>query len=611
MKADIHPEYVGRHGALLLRQHLRRPARRRPDLARRALQRVPPLLHGQAEAGRHRRPHRALRAPLRQAPQVRGGRRPGRRSPSRRPTRALRRLPRPPSSRALVARPRGGDAAPTRRRSRAAPRSSTAPTGVAAARRRPDRAPLGPALVVGRPARRSTEVHLLVDGGRRRARPPGRAVRGRRRRCGRSTAPTLVAGRARPPSRRRSPPRAAPALAELLVDAGLEVVVEHGDRARRGRSASRSPASSTAPRPPACRSTSPSSRSASATPTARLTAMLHGDLPPDDALARVVEIVRAAPPGRRRAPPAEPARPRALAARHARRRPAPRRRSPTLRRGAAGRAPPEPAATRGRRRGADRRRRAVVVVCSVGVDLDLVPAAADARLAARPRRPARARRARARRPPRHPRARRRRLADARPRSSPSSGDWRSASTGGRSLLACWTGCADLEQEFAEVEARLADPAAASPTRRRYRRSPGATGSSSRSSSRGRELRAAHRGPRDRQGDAQRARRRRPRGHARRGRPRPRPTSSGSRPSCRLLLLPEGPERRARTSSSRSAAPRAARRRTSSPATCSRCTRRYAGRHGLEARGARLGPVGHGRATTRSRSCSRATACGRG
>ena len=66
-----HPPRVrDRHREVLVRQHLRDPLDRgRPP--RRALQRVPPLLHGQAEAGGHRRPHRPLRAPLRQAPQVR------------------------------------------------------------------------------------------------------------------------------------------------------------------------------------------------------------------------------------------------------------------------------------------------------------------------------------------------------------------------------------------------------------------------------------------------------------------------------------------------------------------------------------------------------------
>src|SRR6266508_3160072 len=53
-------------GALHLRQHVPHPLDQAVD-ARRAVQRVPPLLHGQAEAGRHRRPHRQVRAPVRKA----------------------------------------------------------------------------------------------------------------------------------------------------------------------------------------------------------------------------------------------------------------------------------------------------------------------------------------------------------------------------------------------------------------------------------------------------------------------------------------------------------------------------------------------------------------
>ena len=66
MKADIHPNYVDRPRYVLVRQHVHDPLDQ-GRAARRALQRVPPLLHGQAEAGRHRRPRRALRAPLRPA----------------------------------------------------------------------------------------------------------------------------------------------------------------------------------------------------------------------------------------------------------------------------------------------------------------------------------------------------------------------------------------------------------------------------------------------------------------------------------------------------------------------------------------------------------------
>ncbi|CAA9389431.1 MAG: LSU ribosomal protein L31p @ LSU ribosomal protein L31p, zinc-dependent, partial [uncultured Quadrisphaera sp.] len=65
---DRHPPRVPRHDGHL---HLRR---RVPDAqhravrlaARRRVQRLPPVLHGQAEDPRHRRPHRALPAALRQ-----------------------------------------------------------------------------------------------------------------------------------------------------------------------------------------------------------------------------------------------------------------------------------------------------------------------------------------------------------------------------------------------------------------------------------------------------------------------------------------------------------------------------------------------------------------
>ena len=69
MKADIHPRVRDRHGRVLVRQHVHDAVDQvRP--ARRALQRVPPLLHGHAEAGRHRWPHREVREALRQAPQA-------------------------------------------------------------------------------------------------------------------------------------------------------------------------------------------------------------------------------------------------------------------------------------------------------------------------------------------------------------------------------------------------------------------------------------------------------------------------------------------------------------------------------------------------------------
>ena len=70
MKAGIHPEYTLAQRALLVRQPVLHPLHRGGS-ARRALLGVPPLLHRQAEAGRHRWPGRALPAPRRQARQGR------------------------------------------------------------------------------------------------------------------------------------------------------------------------------------------------------------------------------------------------------------------------------------------------------------------------------------------------------------------------------------------------------------------------------------------------------------------------------------------------------------------------------------------------------------
>ena len=64
MKTDIHPDYAAVLGALLVREHLHHPLDQARDHPR-ALQRVPPVLHRQAEAGGLRRSGRALPAPLR------------------------------------------------------------------------------------------------------------------------------------------------------------------------------------------------------------------------------------------------------------------------------------------------------------------------------------------------------------------------------------------------------------------------------------------------------------------------------------------------------------------------------------------------------------------
>ena len=74
---DRHPSHVRRDAReVLVRQHLHHPLDQGRRAAHRALQRVPPVLHRQAEAGRLRWPRRALQQALRR-PQVRQvGRRP-------------------------------------------------------------------------------------------------------------------------------------------------------------------------------------------------------------------------------------------------------------------------------------------------------------------------------------------------------------------------------------------------------------------------------------------------------------------------------------------------------------------------------------------------------
>ena len=126
-----------------------------------------------------------------------------------------------------------------------------------------------------------------------------------------------------------------------------------------------------------------------------LTAMVHGDLTPVDQLARVVEIVR----GHRR--PGAP--------RHPLNQLVPDRwlravlcRNPALV-GLARCARPKsaPPANLTERDIAVAAGDGVVVACTVGISVDLVPAAADAR-AGSPRRPPDPGRPRPRRPPRHP-----------------------------------------------------------------------------------------------------------------------------------------------------------------------------------------------------------------
>ncbi len=175
----------------------------------------------------------------------------------------------------------------------------------------------------------------------------------------------------------------APALAELLVDADLEVVVEDGivrgevnglevARIVHGHTSTGLPIDE------------PLLEVGVGRADRELTGMLHGELSPVDQLARVVEIVR-----RYRRPEAE---------RHPLNQLAPERwmRARLLddprRVGLARLRASEPAVPRPNLRdtavamavGELPGGEPVVVACSVGVDLDLVPAAADARLATAP-----------------------------------------------------------------------------------------------------------------------------------------------------------------------------------------------------------------------------------
>ena len=241
MKADIHPDYVDRRGALLVRQHVHHAV----DLARaarRAVQRVPSLLHGQAEAGRLGWSHRPLRAPLRQA-QAQDGRRrltaptgPGRRSrragsvtldPERRASLLGRQARRARRGRAWPDAT-GADGvalqaarSPAARRSGAGPRagcwSTTDPSG------RWARPWPGPASTTSR------DLHVLVDHhagllARRAAavRRPAHGVDDRRHR---GRAGRAGAGRA-PPAPLGGRPGARPS---RCAEHGLDVVVDHGE----------------------------------------------------------------------------------------------------------------------------------------------------------------------------------------------------------------------------------------------------------------------------------------------------------------------------------------------------------------------------------------------
>ncbi|MEX2293393.1 MAG: hypothetical protein WD691_06350 [Acidimicrobiales bacterium] len=238
----------------------------------------------------------------------------------------------------------------------------------------------GPALVWAT-RQGASDVHLLVDG--------SADVLARRASCF-SQPPTIwqidetslhAAAPADPAV--PAPAPSAPALAELLVDADLEVVVEDGIVRGEvlGLEVARIVHGTTSTGIPI---DDPTLEVGVGHADRELTAMLHGKLSPVDQLARVSEIVREhRRPGAERHPLNQLAPERwlrvclqrtperlGLADLHSI---APTVARPNLRDTAIAMA-----------RGATSDGDSVVVACSVGVDLDLVPAAADARLSAAP-----------------------------------------------------------------------------------------------------------------------------------------------------------------------------------------------------------------------------------
>lgn len=238
----------------------------------------------------------------------------------------------------------------------------------------------GPALVWAE-RRQLTEVNLVVDG-------EAGVVARRARLFSPSPRVWVAAGTTLEPAEPApvatfADPTSAPALAELLVDADLEVVVESGivrgevlglevARIVHGTTTAGTPIEA------------PVLEVGVGEADREMTGMVHGNLPSADQLARVIEIVQA-----RRRPGAE---------HHPLSQLAPERwlrallvadpgRLGLVRLHAAPPAVPRPN-LRDRAvaiaRGVDADDQPVVVACSVGVDLDLVPAAADAREALDP-----------------------------------------------------------------------------------------------------------------------------------------------------------------------------------------------------------------------------------
>lgn len=238
----------------------------------------------------------------------------------------------------------------------------------------------GPALVWAS-RQGASELHLLVEAqadvlARRAAcfeRPPTVwAIDGTELMAAQPAAPYVAA-----------PALPAPDLAEMLVDADLEVIVEDGlvRGEVNGLEVARIVHGSTSTGVPI---DEPLLEVGVGHADREMTAMLHGGLSPVDRLKRVVDIVRAQrQPGAERHPLNQLAPERWLRSRlvaepsriglHRLRPIAPATPRPNLR---------DPAVAMAL--GEDGDGTTVVVACSVGVDLDLVPAAADARLSAAP-----------------------------------------------------------------------------------------------------------------------------------------------------------------------------------------------------------------------------------
>ena len=229
MKTDIHPAYAETTVQVLVRQHVHHPLHQGRRAAHRALQRVPPVLHRQAEAGRLRWPRRALQQALRRAQGradevARRHRRDG-----DVPTRAPARLPRRLKLRALVRDHLGRDVtADARRLPARARRCVDDDVAWVLVEDDPGRGPRAGAGL-GPPPRCRAGCHARSPTGHRAARPPGRSVRRADRRCGTSTGATLRPGRGRAAARHRRRRRPAHLALVPTIEAGGAVpVVEHG-----------------------------------------------------------------------------------------------------------------------------------------------------------------------------------------------------------------------------------------------------------------------------------------------------------------------------------------------------------------------------------------------